>query len=33
MVCLVEGLGNGNEIHVYLLKCNLGTRIKCVSLI
>ena len=31
MVCLLEGLGNRNEIHVYLLKCNLRTRIKYVS--
>ena len=31
MVCLLEGLGNVNEAHVYLAKCNLGMRIKCVA--
>ena len=32
MVCLFVGLGNENETYVYLAKCNLGMRIKCVSL-
>ena len=31
MVCLLVGLKNGNETYVYLVKCNLGIEIKCVS--
>ena len=31
MVCLLVGLGNGNETYVYLTKCNLGMRIKCMG--
>ena len=32
IVCLFHGMGNGNEIHVYLAKCNWGMRMKCVGL-
>ena len=31
MMCLLHGIGNGNKTHVYLAKCNLGMRIKCVG--
>ena len=31
MVCLLEGLGNENESHVYLVKCNLEMGIKYVG--
>ena len=36
MVCLLEGLRNANEeirmkLYVYLAKCNLRMRIKCVG--
>ena len=41
MVCLLHGLenenegmgglGNENETHIYLVKCNLGIGIKCVG--
>ena len=32
MACLLQDLGNENEIRVYLAKCNLGMRIKYASL-
>ena len=31
MVCVLEGLRNENETHVYLARCNLGIRIKCMG--
>ena len=31
MLYLLKSLGNENEIHAYLVKCNLRMRIKCVS--
>ena len=31
MVCLLHGMGNVNETHVYLAKYNLRMGIKCVG--